>query len=80
MGEDVFRLHLSADGIAIRRGELDRPDATIETDPATLNAVIWGGRSLADAEATHDLEVVGDRQRVERFIGSFPLPAPAASA
>jgi DNA-binding HxlR family transcriptional regulator len=77
MGEDVFRLHLSADGIAIERGELDHPAATVDTDPTTLNDVIWGDLSLADAEAAHGLGIVGDRRRVEQFLKMFPLPEPA---
>jgi DNA-binding HxlR family transcriptional regulator len=77
MGEDAFRLRLSADGIAIERGEHDHPDAAIVTDPATLNDVIWGDLSLADAEAARGLTITGDRRRVERFLKMFPLPEPA---
>jgi DNA-binding HxlR family transcriptional regulator len=77
MGEDVFRLRLSADGIVIERGEHDHPTATLDTDPTTLNEVIWGDLSLADAEAAQGMTIIGDRRRVEQFLKMFPLPEPA---
>ncbi|WP_158851271.1 winged helix-turn-helix transcriptional regulator [Saccharothrix deserti] len=77
LGEDSFRLQLSAGRIWILRGELDHPHAVIETDPSTLNDLIWSGRRLADALEAGELTVTGDRARVERFLGLFPLPEPA---
>ncbi|MER5262164.1 winged helix-turn-helix transcriptional regulator [Actinosynnema sp. NPDC002837] len=80
LGEDSFRVQLSVDRIWITRGELDHPQAVIETDPATLNALIWSGRGLSEAIEAGDVELTGSRERVERFLGLFPLPEPAVVA
>lgn len=55
-------------------GDGDAPDATIEADRATLRAVIFGGRPLADAERAGCLTVTGDRQAADRFVTLFPKP------
>ncbi|MEU4765742.1 winged helix-turn-helix transcriptional regulator [Actinosynnema sp. NPDC023794] len=80
LGEDSFRVQLSVDRIWITRGELDHPQAVIETDPATLKALVWSGRRLSEAIEDGDITVTGSRERVERFLGLFPLPEPAVVA
>jgi putative sterol carrier protein len=40
LGEDRFRIEVSDHEIEVARGGTDQPDATIDTDPATLNAVL----------------------------------------
>ncbi|TDD64542.1 transcriptional regulator [Jiangella aurantiaca] len=80
LGEDSFRVQLSADRIWIMRGDLDHPHAVIETDPVTLNALIWGGRGLPEAIEEGEIKLTGSRERVERFLGLFPLPEPAVVA
>jgi hypothetical protein len=46
LGEDRFRIELADDEIEVARGGADQADATIDTDPGTLAAVLWGaGRS-----------------------------------
>ena len=47
-------------------------------DPGTLIALIHGEISVADALASGVLALDGDREAVERFVGLFPLPEPAA--
>jgi ubiquinone biosynthesis protein UbiJ len=70
-----------ADGdIEVARGSADRPDATIDSDPDTLNAVLWGGRSLAEAQRSGSLTIEGDEAAAERFVRLFPTPEPAAAA
>lgn len=80
LGEDSFRVQLSANQIWIMRGGLDHPHAVIETDPKTFNALIWGGRGLSDAIEEGEIKLTGSRERVERFLGLFPLPEPAMTA
>lgn len=80
LGEDTFRIELSGDRIWIRRGELEKPDAVIETDPDTLNALLWSGESLAEALDDNAVRITGDRTRAEHFLGLFPLPEPAVVA
>ena len=72
----TFAVAVDGRMIDIRRGGTDRPDAVVETDPATLEHVAFGVRSLPEAEAAGALRVSGDRELVERFFGLFPVPAP----
>ena len=70
-----------ADGrLEVERGGVERPDATVETDSGTLAALVYEGRSLAEALRSGDLRLEGDRSAVERFLSLFPLPEPAATA
>jgi DNA-binding HxlR family transcriptional regulator len=73
-GEDRFRVAVSDQAIEVARGGADQPDATIDTDPGTLFAVLWNGRLLADAQRAGDLRIEGDTAAVERLIRLFPLP------
>jgi DNA-binding HxlR family transcriptional regulator len=78
LGEDRFRIEVADDEIHAARGEADRPDATIDTDADTLAAVLWGARSLAEAQRSGDLTIEGDVTAAKRFVLLFPAPAPAA--
>ena len=75
LGEDRFRIAVSDDQLDVARGGTERPDATIDTDPDTLNAVLWDGRPLADAQ----IRIEGDHAAVERLLRLFPMPEPAAA-
>jgi DNA-binding HxlR family transcriptional regulator/putative sterol carrier protein len=74
LGEDRFQVKVADDEIAVARGEARTPDATIESDPGTLDAVLWKGRSLADAQRSGKLTIEGDKAAVARFIRLFPMP------
>ena len=78
-GEDRFRIEVSDDQIEVARGGADQPDATIDTDPRTLFAVLWNGRSLADAQHAGELRIEGDTAAVERLVRLFPMPEPGAA-
>jgi DNA-binding HxlR family transcriptional regulator len=78
LGEDVFRAEVADGRFEIVRGEAQRPDATIETEPATLAALVYEGRPLAEALRSGEVKVEGDESAVERFLTLFPLPEPAA--
>jgi DNA-binding HxlR family transcriptional regulator/putative sterol carrier protein len=75
LGEDRFRVDVADDAIEAVRGDADQADATIDSDPDTLGAVLWGGRSLADAGRSGKLTIEGDEAAVERFVLLFPIPA-----
>jgi DNA-binding HxlR family transcriptional regulator len=77
LGEHRFRADVADGLIDVRRGEAAHADATIATDPGTLLALVHGRRELADALRTGDVEIEGDEAAVMRFLGLFPLPAPA---
>jgi DNA-binding HxlR family transcriptional regulator len=78
LGEDRFRVDVAEGTITAARGAAERPDATIATDLETLQAVLWRGRRLADAQRAGDLTIEGDNAAAERFfVRLFPLPPPA---
>jgi DNA-binding HxlR family transcriptional regulator len=79
LGEDRFRVEVANDELEVARGGADHADATIETDPDTLTAVLWRGRPLADAQRAGTLTIDGDAAAVERFVRLFPMPEPAAA-
>jgi alkyl sulfatase BDS1-like metallo-beta-lactamase superfamily hydrolase len=80
LGEDSFRAVVADGRFEVVRGSADRPDATIETDPGMLAALVFNGRPLAEALRSGDIKIEGDRQAVERFLSLFPLPEPAPPA
>ncbi|HYH89986.1 MAG TPA: winged helix-turn-helix transcriptional regulator [Solirubrobacteraceae bacterium] len=79
LGEDRFRIEVADDEIEVARAGAEQADATIETDPGTLDTVLWGGRSLADAQRSGTLTIEGDAAAVERFVRLFPMPEPVAA-
>jgi DNA-binding HxlR family transcriptional regulator len=80
LGEDHFFAVVADGRFEVERGSVERPDAIIEADPATLAALVYEGRRLDEALRSGDIKIEGDRAAVERFLGLFPLPEPAASA
>jgi alkyl sulfatase BDS1-like metallo-beta-lactamase superfamily hydrolase len=79
LGDDRFRIEVADGEIEAVRGSADQASAAIDTDPDTLSAVLWGGRSLADARRSGTMTIDGDEAAVERFVRLFPLPEPAAA-
>ena len=80
LGEDRFRAEVADGQFEIVRGSAERPEATIETDAATLAALVYDGRHLAEAVRSGDVKIEGDESAVERFLGLFLLPEPASPA
>jgi ubiquinone biosynthesis protein UbiJ len=74
LGEQRFRLDVADGRIEVERGAAPAPDATIETDPGTLAAVLWHGRDLDEARRAGDVTIDGDHRAVTRFLALFPLP------
>ena len=79
-GEDRFRAEVAEGRFEVTRGAANRPGAIIEADPATLAALVYEGRELAEALDSGEIKIEGDRSAVERFLSLFPLPEPAAPA
>jgi alkyl sulfatase BDS1-like metallo-beta-lactamase superfamily hydrolase len=79
LGEDRFRIAVSRQAIEIARGGTDQPDATIDTDPGTLFALLCNGRSLADSQRAGEIRVEGDKTAVKRLVRLFPLPETAGT-
>jgi DNA-binding HxlR family transcriptional regulator len=80
LGEESFRAVVAEGRFEVERGTADRPDATIETDPGTLAALVYEGRRLAEALRSGDIKIEGEESAVERFLGLFSLPEPASPA
>jgi DNA-binding HxlR family transcriptional regulator/putative sterol carrier protein len=78
VGEDRFRVGVADEEIDVARGGADHADASIESDPDTLNAVLFGDRSLTEAQRSGKLTVEGDEAAVQRFVRLFPVPEQAA--
>ena len=78
LGEERFRAEVADGRFEVVRGVADRPDAILETDPNTLATLVYDDRELAEALRSGDLKIEGDGSAVERFLGLFPLPEPAA--
>ena len=78
LGQDRFRIEVADDELEVARGDAEQADATIATDPDTIGAVLWGSRSLADAQRAGGLAFEGDKAAVERFVRLFPTPEPSA--
>jgi DNA-binding HxlR family transcriptional regulator/putative sterol carrier protein len=74
LGDERVAVVIADGRIDIARGEPSAPDATIETDPPTLLALIRGRRPLPDALAAGAIRIDGDRAAAERFLRLFPLP------
>jgi DNA-binding HxlR family transcriptional regulator len=81
LGEERFRAKIRGSHFEIERGEAKDADAIIFAgDHESLAEVIFGERSLAEAELARELEVKGDKRSVGRFVGLFPLPDPVSSS
>jgi DNA-binding HxlR family transcriptional regulator len=78
MGEDRFRAEVSGGTFEVERGSVERPDAIIEADSATLAGLVYQDLPLAEALRSGDVNIEGDEVAVERFLTLFPLPEPAA--
>lgn len=81
LGEDRFRAAVSDGHLDIARGNAEyTPDATISTDPDTMVALVYGGRSLDEAVHAKDIEIKGDESAITRLLTLFPLPEQAPPA
>jgi DNA-binding HxlR family transcriptional regulator len=80
-GEERFRAEVRDGRFEVERGSVEkRLDAIIEADAPTLAEVVYEGRSLEEALGSGEVRIEGEREAVERFVGLFPLPEPAAPA
>ena len=80
LGEQAFHAVLAAGELTVGRGPADGPDAVLAGEPAVLASVIFGGRALADAVASGELDAKGDADVAARFLALFPLPPKASPA
>jgi DNA-binding HxlR family transcriptional regulator len=74
LGEQSFGARVTDGTFQVTRGSLEPADAVLATNPSTLAALLWQGRSLAQAARSREADVTGDRRLLERFLRLFPLP------
>jgi DNA-binding HxlR family transcriptional regulator len=79
IGDDCFCAEIGSGRFAVSRGNAGHADAILTTGAATLRALVFGHRTIADAVGGGDLWIDGDRRVVARFIRCFPRPTPVSS-
>ncbi|CAN0511927.1 unnamed protein product, partial [Phaeothamnion confervicola] len=77
---EPFEVTIADGGIEILRGEIERPDATLDGSSDAIASIVYGGRDLDEAVRAGDLSVNGDIAKLKRFATLFPLPDPAPMA
>jgi len=77
IGEDHFHARINRSRLEITRTTAEHPDAVIDSDTASLSAVLWHGRRLGEARRSGDVKIAGSMPAVERFLSLFPPPTPA---
>jgi DNA-binding HxlR family transcriptional regulator len=75
LGGNDFAVAVGDGRLDVSRGEADHPAATLDADPPTLAALLYGGRSVDDALAAGDATITGKTDVIKRFLALFPLPA-----
>jgi DNA-binding HxlR family transcriptional regulator len=75
MADDDFGIDVADGRMEVRRGEPGTPDAIIETDPATLEEVIFDGGDRTEAERSGALRLAGDRALAARLLDLYVRPA-----
>jgi DNA-binding HxlR family transcriptional regulator/putative sterol carrier protein len=77
LGDDRYRTTVADGRYTVERGEAPDPDATITTDHRTLIDIAHGRRTFQDALDADEITIEGDEALARRYLGLFPLPAPA---
>jgi DNA-binding HxlR family transcriptional regulator len=70
LDEERFTVEVRDGAIAIQRASARAPDAVIETDPATLRALVFGDRKPSDAS----VKLGGDARLARTFFRLFARP------
>jgi DNA-binding HxlR family transcriptional regulator len=70
-----FSVHVADGRLEVERGDTQSPDATLETDAVTFEAVLTKKIGLAKAIRSGRLVLTGDTTAVERLFDALPKPA-----
>jgi DNA-binding HxlR family transcriptional regulator len=79
LGDDRFRAEIAGGRLDLERGTAACPDAVLDTDPATLRSLVFGGLGLDEAMRDGAMKVEGDEQAAARFVAVFPRPVPVGA-
>ena len=81
IGEDRFRVEISAGTLELGRGEAADPALAIAVaDAATFAAILAGQLPLDGALASGAAQLDGSKQAAKRFLRLFPMPEPCECA
>jgi len=75
LDDRVWTVRTEAGELHLQPGEPDRPDASLRTDPATLNALLDGSADLDAAASAGIVVTAGDRSALRRLIQAVAVPA-----
>jgi DNA-binding HxlR family transcriptional regulator len=76
LNDQPFHAEVADGAFAVERGPSESPDAMLDTDPATLAALLWRGLTVDSALAGGTLRLNGSRRAAVRFLRLFPQDAP----
>jgi DNA-binding HxlR family transcriptional regulator len=79
ISDEWFAANIADGRLELVRDDPAAADLVLSGDTATLAAVLWHGRPLDDALAAAEVTLDGNRRLARRFLGCFPLEAPAAA-
>lgn len=77
LGDDHFQVAVADGALELARGDVQYPDAVIQTDAATLRGLVFGNQQLDAAIGSGRFTIEGDRRTVKRFLSFFSRPQPA---
>jgi len=66
-----FSIAVKGGRFEAERGEPDRPDATIRSDPSTIAGIVFGEKRLGKAVDAGEIEVDGSRRAVNALFRSL---------
>jgi DNA-binding HxlR family transcriptional regulator len=71
LGDDRFRVDIAQGSIDVRRGDAPAADVVIEAEPRTLEAVVFDGKRVGEAEREGGLTIAGNRALARRFFEHY---------
>jgi alkyl sulfatase BDS1-like metallo-beta-lactamase superfamily hydrolase len=71
LGEIPFRIAVKGGRFEAARGEAERPEATIRSDPGAIASVVFGGKRLGKAVEAGEIEIDGSRRAVQALLRSL---------
>jgi DNA-binding HxlR family transcriptional regulator/putative sterol carrier protein len=77
---EAFAVEVAGGELDLARGEATEPAAVIETDPATLAALLTGQLPLEDALDSGAASIEGTGKEARRFLALFPMPEPCPAS
>jgi hypothetical protein len=77
LGDRVWTIRAEAGQLRVQPGEPASPDASLRTDPATLNALLEATKEFDAAVSDGSIVAAGDLSVLRRLVHAVTAPAPA---